>query len=82
MVTGWPTTGADLLTAGARINTLKRLFNLRQGATRADDTLPPRLLESIDLEPLLDAYYAARGWRGDGSVPAETLTEVGLAAIL
>jgi aldehyde:ferredoxin oxidoreductase len=80
MVTGQPTSGPDLLRAGARINTLKRLFNLRQGATRADDTLPPRLLAAIDLEPLLDAYYQARGWRADGTVPAETLDAIGLGA--
>ncbi|HEY3107645.1 MAG TPA: aldehyde ferredoxin oxidoreductase family protein [Chloroflexota bacterium] len=82
LVTGWPTTGPELLAAGARINTLKRLFNLRQGATRADDTLPPRLLESIELEPLLDAYYQSRGWRADGTVPEGTLTGLGLMPIL
>ena len=82
MVTGWPTDGPALQRAGARVNTLKRLFNLRQGATRADDTLPPRLLETIDLGPLLDAYYQERGWRTDGTIPSETLATIGLDAIL
>ena len=35
----------DLMTAGERIWNLERLFNLREGFARKDDTLPPRLLE-------------------------------------
>ncbi len=44
MVTGRATTADDLHHAGERINNLKKLFNIRQGWTRADDTLPSRVL--------------------------------------
>lgn len=69
LVTGLPTSAADLRAAGHRIVELKRLFNQRQGWTRADDTLPPRLRAEIpDLDAMIDAYYAVRGWNEDGTV--------------
>ena len=37
-------TAEELRQAGARINTLKKLFNIREGWWRQDDTLPPRVL--------------------------------------
>ena len=57
-------------------------FNLREGITRADDTLPPRLLteaindgQSIiirdELELMLDDYYRLRGWDENGVPPGE-----------
>jgi aldehyde:ferredoxin oxidoreductase len=90
-VTGLPTTPDDLRQAGERITNVKKLFNLRQGWTRADDTLPPRLLgegagggEPTQLSrPALDrmiaAYYAARGWEEDGRIPDEHVARLGLA---
>ena len=47
-VTGWPVTAAELRETAERIVTLKKLFNVREGWTRAEDTLPRRFLE----EPL------------------------------
>ncbi|UCF85111.1 MAG: aldehyde ferredoxin oxidoreductase family protein, partial [Desulfobacteraceae bacterium] len=38
-VTGWDITEEELMTIGERIVTVERLFNLRQGLTRKDDTL-------------------------------------------
>lgn len=43
-VTGWAITAEELERAGERIVTLKRLFNEREGWTRAEDTLPQRIL--------------------------------------
>jgi aldehyde:ferredoxin oxidoreductase len=71
--TGWEFEVADFRKAGERIFNLARMFNIREGCSREDDTLPPRLLEEpmktgpakglvVDLEPLLDAYYKMRGW--------------------
>jgi aldehyde:ferredoxin oxidoreductase len=82
-LTGWDMTAEELRAAGSRIVTVKRLYNQREGAGRADDTLPPRLLtESVpdgpgagaaitraELAAMLDDYYAARGWDADGVVP-------------
>jgi aldehyde:ferredoxin oxidoreductase len=61
-----------------RVITLERRFNLREGFTRKDDTLPPRLLneplpdgmaegkkvEGLDI--MLSEYYAIRGWDENG----------------
>jgi aldehyde:ferredoxin oxidoreductase len=89
-VTGIERTTEETLAAGERIWNLERLFNLREGFTRADDTLPPRLLQERlpgghskatpirDLEPMLEAYYQVRGWDADGSPSPETLVRLGL----
>ena len=42
-VTGRAASPEGLRLAGERICTLKKLFNVREGWTRADDTLPPRI---------------------------------------
>jgi len=42
---GRPVTGADLLEIGERIVNLERMYNVRQGLSRADDRLPPRFTE-------------------------------------
>ncbi len=94
-VTGWPMTPEELRKAGERINNLKKLFNIREGWTRADDTLPPRVLSETlpsgvargvglareELDMMVAAYYRARGWTEDGLVPEEKLRELGLEDI-
>ncbi len=81
-VAGTAYTLDDLRTIVRRIITLERRFNRREGFSRKDDTLPPRLLleplpdgmaegkkvEGLDL--MLDEYYALRGWDKDGNPPA------------
>ena len=70
---GWDWTADDLLQTGERLFNLKRLINLRLGITRADDTLPQRLLTEPrptggaagvlpDLDTMLAEYYRVRGW--------------------
>ena len=95
-VTGWPTTAADLKKAGERINNLRKLFNIREGWTRSDDSLPPRALSealtdapvegvrltNTELTSMIDGYYQARGWTQDGLIPKEKLTELGLSQML
>lgn len=92
LITGWDVTPDELKRAGERINNLKKLFNIREGWTRADDTLPPRLLSEPlpdgvaagvglsdhDLDMMIAAYYQARGWNADGSIPNEKLGELNL----
>ena len=46
-VTGWDLTADELIEIAHRGLTLARLFNLRQGFTRADDTLPQRFREAV-----------------------------------
>jgi len=45
-VTGWDTGIGELLRIGERVLTTMRLFNMREGLTDADDTLPERFLYS------------------------------------
>ncbi len=70
-----------LAEAGERVWNLVRLFNVREGFTRADDTLPapidPDSLDT-DFEALLDAYYDARGWDDEGVPTAATLERLDL----
>ena len=42
-VTGWDVTLDDLLLAGERRITMMRAFNAREGFTREDDVLPPKV---------------------------------------
>ena len=46
-VTGWDLTAEELVEIAHRGITLARLFNLRSGFTRADDTLPQRFREAV-----------------------------------
>jgi aldehyde:ferredoxin oxidoreductase len=92
--TGWDFEERDFRQAGERIFNLARVFNIREGCTRADDTLPKRLLEEplsdgpaqglvVDLEPMLDAYYEFRGWdKQTGRPMADKLNELGLGDII
>jgi aldehyde:ferredoxin oxidoreductase len=89
--TGFELSPVDLLEAGERINNLERLFNIQEGFSRADDTLPRRFLkdpipdntgnpQTVDLERLLDMYYLSRGWDMEGHPLPETLERLGLGA--
>jgi aldehyde:ferredoxin oxidoreductase len=82
-------TSADLIRVGERIWNLERLYNLREGFSRADDTLPRRLLEEpvpegpskgwvSHLPEMLDEYYRFRGWDENGVPTDRKLEELGL----
>jgi aldehyde:ferredoxin oxidoreductase len=88
--TGWDLSGEEMMAAGERIFTIKRLINNRLGVTRADDTLPDRLLTHArpsgqaegqlpNLELMLEEYYQVRGWLADGRPSPERLRTLGLA---
>jgi aldehyde:ferredoxin oxidoreductase len=80
------------LKLGERIYNLTRLFNVREGVRRRDDTLPHRLHEPRedtgwvitreDFEKMLDLYYAKRGWDSHGVPLRETLERLGLQELL
>ncbi len=70
---------------GERIWNLEKLFNLKAGLSRADDTLPPRILKEpvpagfnkggvCELDVMIPQYYEARGWDAEG-VPGEAKLE-------
>jgi aldehyde:ferredoxin oxidoreductase len=88
-VTGVPYSTGDLIRVGERVWNLERLYNLREGFTRADDTLPRRLLEEpvpegpskgwvSRLPEMLDEYYRFRGWDERGVPTQRKLEELGL----
>ena len=95
MVTGWEMTADDLRKCGERITNLKKLFNIREGWSRADDTLPQRTLEEPlptgvaagvgltrqELDYMIAGYYLARGWADDGMIPGDKLAELGLGEL-
>ncbi len=96
MITGWDMSPGELKQAGERIHNLKKLFNIREGWRRQDDSLPPRTLQEElptgivagvgltqeELDYMIAGYYRARGWNEDGSVPDTKLAELGLLDLL
>jgi aldehyde:ferredoxin oxidoreductase len=88
-ITGIPYSDDELMKAGERIHNMERLFNLKTGFTKKDDTLPSRFLkepipagpskgEVCDLDRMLPEYYKLRGWDKEGVPTRETLQELGL----
>ncbi len=80
--TGWETSLFELIKAGERTVTMARVFNLREGFRRRDDTLPERLFTPLEggtlagkgIDPagfadLLTLYYEAMGWEPANGVP-------------
>jgi aldehyde:ferredoxin oxidoreductase len=87
--TGAAYTPESLMEAAERVYTLERLFLVKAGLSRADDTLAPRMAEpmpagpiqgeTFDLSRLLDDYYVARGWDADGIPTRARLEKLGIA---
>ncbi len=87
-------TGVDfnvtrLLEIGERIYNLERLFNIKVGFRKEDDTLPERFLKTplkeglskdrnVPLETMLQTYYEVRCWDENGIPKPEKLKYLGL----
>lgn len=89
-VTGIQYATGDLISVGERVWNMERMYNLREGFTRKDDTLPARLLTEaptegpskgwvVHLEPMLKEYYRGRGWDENGIPTPRKLADLGLA---
>jgi len=92
-LTGWETNQWELMKAGERGVTLARIFNLREGFTRKDDSLPARMNtpfvsgsvneKPVDPEVLdenLSVFYGMMGWDEETGVPKlATLHELDIA---
>jgi aldehyde:ferredoxin oxidoreductase len=90
-------TADQIMEAGRRIVTLERCFNMREGLSRKNDTLPWRIMheyqKDLDLEEgailpqerldiMLDEYYRLRGWDQESGRPTEaTLRHLGLGFV-
>jgi len=91
LVTGFEVSAEDLRLSGERINNVARLFNIREGLGRKDDTLPYKVMHvpvpdegpskgayvsQKELDFLLDDYYESRGWSKEGIPTTEKLKEL------
>ncbi len=87
-ITGWDMTKEELIEAGERIFNLKRMYLVRDGQSRKDDKLPPRMRKRRmtggsasnipDVDGMLDYYYELREWDEMGIPKKETLERLGL----
>jgi aldehyde:ferredoxin oxidoreductase len=79
---------ADVSACGERIYNLERYYNNLAGFREGSDTLPERFLKEpstlagskghvSELAPMLEEYYAARGWE-NGVVPEAKLRAFGI----
>jgi aldehyde:ferredoxin oxidoreductase len=82
-VTGVEVTGDQVMKIGEKIINIERLFNLREGITREDDSVVSRLLDEPspsgpfkgkhltreEFSRMLDEYYEFRGWSKEGIPP-------------
>ena len=78
---------------GEKVYNLERCFNIREGFSRKDDTLPKRMYTEplqggmrdgeIIRKPdvIIDEYYGARGWDSNGIPTKETLARLGLKEV-
>ena len=91
-LTGLSIDASEMMRIGERVSTVARMFNIREGFSRKDDTLPARLMteplpngnsrgamlsqEALDI--MLDDYYSARQWDAEGVPLPECLVRLDL----
>ena len=80
--TGWQVDANDILRIGERATNLARAFNVREGFSRADDTLPERLFQPLEngalqgvavpkaeFEQTMTEVYRHKGWDAETTAP-------------
>lgn len=90
LVTGLPFYTGSFVRFGERGYNMERLYNYREGLTKADDSLPARLTKTpqdpndpktvVRLDKMLPVYYKIRGWDADGAPKKRTLRKLGIQA--
>ena len=88
-VTGWETSVQELSKVGERAINLMRIFNMREGLTAEDDTLPERFyhpqtsgalsetaVKRDELRDAVELYYKMMGWDAKGQPTREKLEEL------
>lgn len=94
LVSGLELPKPQLMEIGERISTIERMFNIREGFSRKDDTLPERFFKEptpigfpivkgkkIDrdkFKTMLDEYYEFHKWDNNGVPTDETIQKLGL----
>jgi len=90
--TGFHLTRDEIFEIGERIVNLERAYLIREGIRRRDDYLPQRFLKEplpngnskgavFEIKPMLDEYYAERGWDKRGIPKEATLKKLGLVNV-
>ena len=90
-ITGFNYTVEELKTIANKIRTLIRVFNVKLGIKREDDSLPQRFFKEAveydgkmckvaleELNNMLNTYYALRGWDSKGIPTEETLRKLNI----
>jgi aldehyde:ferredoxin oxidoreductase len=91
--TGWDFSIQELLMTGERIQTLRQMFNIREGIDPNDLLLPQRVSKPASVGPYKDVpvdfdllrkqYYKALGWNLETGYPSESrLEELGLQELI
>jgi aldehyde:ferredoxin oxidoreductase len=86
--TDWDMTLDDLLETGERATNMARVFNVREGFTRKDDSLPERLFTPLksgalegeifprdEFESALTVLYGLKGWNPETGIPTRERLE-------
>ena len=84
-VTGWDVDPNWIHETGARIFNMKRIFNVRHGVNKLDDTLPKKLLTPYhegsargmrpNIEKMISEYYMLRKWNNMGVPTRESIDD-------
>jgi aldehyde:ferredoxin oxidoreductase len=94
VTTGINITPEETKKAGERITNIERMFGIREGITRTNDTLPKRFMKTplmegasagtvLKLDQMLDEYYQARGWNPKTGHPTpETLKKLNIDFVI
>ncbi len=96
MITGMKKDVSSLMKLGEKIFNIARLYNIKNGRTRKDDTLPQRFFKEKHLSGIfkgkylteeifskwLDMYYEIRGWDANGIPTEDKLKELGIKNFL
>ncbi len=90
LITGLPFYTGSFVKLGERGYNMERLYNYREGLSKADDSLPDRLTKTpqdpsnpktvVRLDKMLPVYYHIRGWDESGAPRPRTLRRLGVRA--
>ena len=88
LATGMPFYTGSFVRLGERGYNIERLYNVREGLSAKDDSLPDRLTKVpqdptndktvVRLDKMLPVYYKVRGWTSNGAPKNRTLRRLGI----
>jgi aldehyde:ferredoxin oxidoreductase len=95
--TGWQISTADIMRTSEMVSTLTRSYNIREGLSREDDSIPDRcfeepiptgtnkgqVLKRADFRIALERFYQISGWDRQSGIPLQSkLEDLGLEEIV